>query len=97
MILCVVKGTDSEASDHATLRGIAWSPGLPRPDKRDAIGYVPDGMLSSVIAWMVEPRTIVAGEGYPVGTLLWYQVPEWMQKTSFSACQTSGNVVHSPA
>jgi len=78
MIRVIVKGTTGDALDATLLRGIPLQGAYTLPNGRETIGEIPIGYLSSVIAWNDEDPKMIWGEGYPIGTLLTYSVPEWI-------------------
>jgi hypothetical protein len=71
MLTLLVKGTPAEVSDSAMLRNVPLCNVLAY-DGHSATGQVPEGYLSRVLAWYVEPATMLQGKGYPMGTLLHY-------------------------
>jgi hypothetical protein len=71
MLTLLVKGTPAEVSDSAMLRDVPLCNVLAY-DGHSAMGQVPEGYLSRVLAWYVEPAKLSKAIGYPMGTLLHY-------------------------
>ena len=77
MLHLVIKGTNGDAWDACMLRGMVYSPKA-TSSHGEAIGEVMDGALSDVASWFAEFPPMGPGQGYPIGTLLWYRMPAWL-------------------
>ena len=78
MIRLICKGNAREAADSAMLRNVPFQFDREVDSGRQSVGTCPDGYISSVLSWFCERSILVDGFGYPIGTLLWYQSPDWI-------------------
>lgn len=80
MIRLVIKGNEQQAREHAALRGFNILGSVPWKETDlnhpSSIILTASADIESVVYWFCERPDYRTGFGYPIGTLLWYQVEE---------------------
>lgn len=73
MIRLVIKGNAEDARKALDAHGLLTLTALDVQRDRESTGAeVSDSDEPTVVRWFVEPIAAMKGEGFPVGSLLWY-------------------------